>query len=182
MFVIREVGSRKRRGGIQAHESKSITWFAVYLFSPLSLSLSLSLYEEGGLMVAGLSRYLAGHKFKSVSLGYYHSFGVDNGGVVFAWGGGAHGRLGLGNNIADRLVPTEVKALRWIVCNTTALLTPLTHSLIRSSLFSSPSSIAKILDVTVTSSVTISHISCGAFHTAAVTSNGERIHLSNKLV
>lgn len=49
--------------------------------------------------------HLVGHHVVMVSLGVFHSLAVTQGGDLWAWGGGQHGKLGLENANSNALVP-----------------------------------------------------------------------------
>jgi len=56
---------------------------------------------------------LTGSPVASVALSDHHSLALTSAGQVYSWGNGASGRLGHGDE-ATRLVPTPVRALRWL--------------------------------------------------------------------
>ncbi|MFT4245951.1 MAG: hypothetical protein QM571_05465 [Micrococcaceae bacterium] len=59
-----------------------------------------------------------GLQWKQVDSGSHHSVGITMDGRLYVWGSGGNGRLGLGSDYSNRLVPTQVgSATNWTLCN-----------------------------------------------------------------
>ena len=116
-----------------------------------------------------------------------HNLCIDNEGHVYSWGKGEHGRLGNGQNKSCD-IPQLLEPLRSYKVKHVAV--GLSHSLILtddgnvwsfgcgehgrlghgdSAEFRSP----KLIEGLIKTNIHINHISCGAYHSCAITSNGK---------
>ena len=60
-------------------------------------------------LVPTLVAALQGKQVAHVAAGNYHTIYTTADGSVFTWGDGDHGKLGLGDDRSNRLVPTQVR-------------------------------------------------------------------------
>ena len=69
----------------------------------------LTAIVDGGIIDIMSSKKISDSKFSNLAFGIKHSIALSNTGVLYSWGFGEYGELGLGSKIIQAENPTEIK-------------------------------------------------------------------------